>query len=252
MAFPNIIFGSDGDQYVTSTATAAAVGSPAVGDELRLNDGRKFRYSQAGAVAVVVGKLYQGPIPVADHVLQTPVAAAVGAKSISLALGATAVTANQYQNGLVTVDLVGNTGGGYGYGIDAHGPVAASGTFVIPLKSTVQVAIGTTANSVSLVPNTRAGIILAVATNPTAAIAGVSVKPFGIGNFGWICTAGMCMCLTVTAVGAIGTQVIPGTTTGAVIAQTTATSLTLPIIGTVLRTAVTASYLTMTLYGVDN
>lgn len=252
MAFPNIIFGGDGDQFVVSSPAADLQGSPSVGEQLRLDDGRTFRYASAGAVAVVVAKLYQAPIPVANHVLQTAAAAVVGAKSVALTLGAAAATANQYHNGWLTVDLVGNTGFGYAYGIDTHGPVASSGVFTVPLKSTVQVAIDTTANSLSLVPNSRQGIILAIATTPTAAIAGVSVKPIPIGDFGWICTSGTCMCLTVTAVGAIGTQVIPGTTTGAVIAQTTATSLTLPIIGTVLRTAVTASYLTMTLYGVDN
>jgi hypothetical protein len=252
MAFPNILFGTDGDQFVTSTTAATSLNSPQVGDALRIQDGRIFRWSQAGAVAVVVGKLYQAAIPVADHVLQTASAAAVGATSISLALGATAITGNQYLNGWVTVDLVGNSGFGYAYGIGQHGPVAASGTFVIPIKTTVQVAIATTANSVSLVPNNHQGIILAVATNPTAAIAGVSVKPIPIGNYGYVCTAGTCMCLTVTPVGAIATQVIPATTTGAVMAQSTATSLTLPILGTVLRTAVTASYLTMQLYGVEN
>lgn len=251
MAFPNIIFGSDGDQYAVNAAAADLQGSPTAGDEMRLSTGQKFRYASAGAVAVEVAKLYQAAIPVPNHVLQTAAAAAVGAKSIALTLGATAVTPNQYQNGWVTVDLVGNTGFGYAYGIGEHGAVASSGVFTIPLKSTVQTAIATTANSISLVPNSRQGIILAIATTPTAAIAGVSVKPIPIGDFGWICTGGACMCLTVTAVGAIGTQVIPGTTTGAVIAQTTATSLTLPILGTVLRTAVTASYLTMTLYGVD-
>ena len=251
MAFPNIIFGSDGDQYVTNTITAAQQGSPNVGDQLRLEDGRQFRYSQAGGVAVVVGKLYQAAIPVSAHVLQTVAAAAVGAKSIAMTLGATAVTANQYENGLITVDLVGNAGFGYGYGIDVHGPVAASGVFTVPLKATVQVAIDTTANSVSLVPNRNAGIILAVATTPTALLAGVSVKPFAIGAYGWVCTGGAVMCLNVTPTVVAGQLAMAATTTGAVMAQSTATSLTVPGVGIALRTAVTASYCTIDLFAMS-
>ena len=80
MAFPNVIFGSPGDQFVTNTNAAATQGSPTVGDAMLLSDGRKFRYTQAGAVAIVVAKLYQAAIPITNHVLQTAAAAAVGAK----------------------------------------------------------------------------------------------------------------------------------------------------------------------------
>jgi hypothetical protein len=251
MSFPNIIFGSDGDQFTVSAPSADLQGSPAVGDQLCLQDGRTFRYSSAGAVAVVVGKLYQAAIPVTNHVLQTAAAAAVGAKTIVLTLGATAVTPNQYQNGYVTIDLVSNTGFGYGYGIDAHGAVASSGAFTIPLKSTVQVAVATTANSISLVPNRGQGAILAVATTPTAEVNGVSVKPIPIGDFGWIQSKGVVQCLTVTPVAVEGQNVMPATTTGAVMAQSTATSLTVPNIGIGVRTAVTASYATIRLWGLD-
>lgn len=244
MGFPNIIFGADGQQFAVDADPAADQGSPSVGDQMIFDDGRKFRYSSAGAVAVVVGKLYQAPIPVPNHVLQTAAAAAVGATSVALTLGATAATANQYHNGMLVVDLASNTGFGYGYGIGHHPAVASAGVFTVPLKSTVQVAIAATANSVSLVPNTHQGVILAVATNPTARIAGVSVKPLPIGDFGWIQTRGPCMCLgTGTLV--IGTTVIPSSTTGAVIAQVTAVSLTVPQVGVVIRVATTTDYSTI-------
>lgn len=252
MSFANVIYGTDGDQYTVSAAAAITQNSPQVGDQLVLQDGRAFRWGQAGAVAVVVGKLYQAAIPVTNHVLQTPTAAVVGAKSVVIpAFGATAITANQYQNGFLTIDLVGNTGFGYAYGIDTHGPVAASGSFTVPLKSSVQVAIAATANSVSLVPNRHAGVILAVATTPTAEVAGVSVKPIAIGSFGWIQTKGVVQCLTVTPVVVEGQNVLVGTTTGSVIAQATATAIVQPNIGVCVRTAVTASYATIRLWGLD-
>src|ERR1700674_1944273 len=104
MAFPNVLFGFDGDQFTINTATAGNENAPSVGDQMMLQDGRKYRWSQAGAVAVVVGKLYQAPIPVPAHVLQTMNAsAAVGSTLPVLVLGATAVTVNQYENGYLTV-----------------------------------------------------------------------------------------------------------------------------------------------------
>ena len=124
MSFPNVIFGSDGDQFMTSTLALFQQNSPAVGNQLILNDGRKFRWPQAGAVALTVGLLQQAPIPIADHVLQTAAAAAVGAKTVALTIGATAISADQYRHGYLVVDLASNTGFGYTYGITRHPGVA--------------------------------------------------------------------------------------------------------------------------------
>src|SRR3990167_304701 len=242
MSFPNIIFGGDGDQFRVYAPAAALQGGPSVGQQMVFDDGRKFRYASAGAVALAVANLQQAPIPVANHVLQTAAAAAVGATSVALTLGATAATANQYHNGYLVVDLATNTGFGYTYGIDHPPAVASAGVFTVPLKSTVQVAISTAANSISLVPNTYQGVILAVATNPTATIAGVSVRVIPIGDFGWVQTRGACMCLT-TGTLVIGEKVFASTTTGAVIAE--AAFSVEQTVGFVLRVATTTDYSTI-------
>ena len=239
----NTIYGSDGDQFKTHTTQALSFGQ-----EMHFKDGRRFRYGGAltGGTAIVVGKLYQAAIPVGDHVLQTASAAAVGDTLVSLVLGATAVTVDQYRDGYLVVDLASNTGFGYMYQIAPHGDVAASGTFRIPLREKVQVAIATTANSVSLVPNNYNGIILAVATTPTAVLVGVAAKAIAAGSFGWIQVAGTCMCLT-TGTLVKGTTCYPSTTTGAVLAQATATDLQTQNVGTVTRVAVTTAYSTICL-----
>jgi hypothetical protein len=239
VSFPNIIFGADGNQFTVSTEEE---GGRVVGSRMHFDDGRQFRYTQAGGVAVVVGKLYQAAIPVSNHVLQTPPAVAVGARTIPFVLGATAATADQYKDGYFVVDLATNTGFGYLYGIDTHPAVASSGTFSIPLTSPVQVAISTQATSCSLVPNTYRGPILAIATTPTAKIAGFSVKPLPISNFGWLCTKGPVMCLTTGGIN-IAEKVIPSTTTGAVIIE--AAYSIYPCVGEVLRVAVTTAYSTI-------
>jgi phage baseplate assembly protein gpV len=141
-----VIEGSEGDQFAVHSTQSLNLGQ-----EMRFIDGRRFRYARAGAVAVVPGKLYQAPIPVAAHVLQTAAAAAVGARTVALTLGATATTADQYRDGYLVVDLSTNTGFGYMYQIGAHPVIDASSVFNVPLRSPVQVAIATTANSISLV-----------------------------------------------------------------------------------------------------
>lgn len=238
----NIIQGAEGDQWKTHTTQQLTLSQ-----EMDFNDGRRFRYAKAGAVAVVVAKLYQAPIPVTNHVLQTAAAAAAGARSVALTLGATAATEDQYRDGYLVVDLATNTGFGHLYTIDRHNAVASSGVFTVPLRSAINVAISTAANSVSLIPNNCSGVILAVATTPTATLVGVAAAPFAIGAFGWIQVAGAAKCLGVTPIAATGDYCMHGTTTGAVIAQSTAVSATVPNVGQVIQGVVTASYSTINL-----
>jgi hypothetical protein len=179
--------------------------------------------------------------------LQTAAAAAAGARSVALTLGGTAVAADEYRDGYLVVDLTTNTGFGHLYQINTHGAVASSGVFNIPLRGPVQVEISTAANSCSLIPNNYSGVILAIATTPTATLAGVAAGPIPIGQFGWVQVAGICKCLGVTPIAATGTYCMVGTTTGAVIAQSTAVSATVPNVGQVLQGVVTASYSTINL-----
>jgi len=236
---PNTIHGSDGDQFKVHTTQQLSLGQ-----EMRFPDGRRFRYCQASSsVAVVVGKLYQAAIPVTNHVLQTAAAAAAGAKTVTLTLGATAVSADQYRDGYLVVDLSTNTGFGYIYQIGPHGDVAASGDFIVPLRGTVQVAIDATANSVSLVPNNYAGVILAIATTPTATLVGVSQKPIPVSQFGWLLVAGTTTCLTQGTV-VKGTIVKPGTAAGSLAPQATAVDLETSTVGICTRVATTTDYST--------
>ena len=245
----NVISGQEGDQWKTHTSRQLNLGQ-----EMRFIDGRRYRYAKAGTSAVVVAKLYQAPIPIGDHVLKTPAATAVGVRTVSVTLGATAATADQYIDGYLVVDLATNTGFGHIYQIGTHGAVASSGVFAVPLKSPVQVAISAQASSVSLVPNNYSGVILAVTTTPTATLAGVAAAPFAIGAFGWIQVAGNCMCLTedngaanVTA----GYQLIVGATTGSLTPQVTAVSLTVPEVGICVRAATTTDYSTVCLTRIE-
>ena len=208
MAFPNIVFGSDGDQYVTGTTQTADVST-----KLVLADGRAFRYALAGAVALVAGDVIQAPVPVTNHVLQTlSVAAVAGDKSVAVVLGATAATADQYKDGYLAIEL--GTGFGYTYQIATHAAVASAGTFTVPLRATVQVAIPTTANTVSLISNAYRSVIQAPITTLTGAVVGVAVKPAAISAYSWLQTHGPG---TVTTIGTvvIGANAVSPTGTAA-------------------------------------
>jgi hypothetical protein len=107
--------------------------------------------------------------------------------------------------------------------IDAHPAVAGSGVFTIPLagapsrtiqsdglvltgSESVQVAIATTANSLSLIPNNYKKVILAVTALTTAALAGVGIAAIAINGWGWLKTHGEAMVLTDNTTVVIGQQ----------------------------------------------
>ena len=102
-----------------------------LGTRIEMNDGRVFRYAQAGA-AVVVGKLYASIAPAANHTNEAVQAAsAIGDKTVSVTLGATAVTAGQYVDGYLQINSA--AGLGHNYKIKAHGTHAGTGTLVFTM-----------------------------------------------------------------------------------------------------------------------
>ncbi len=262
MAFPTEVFLPEGEQFRVRTSTQGPLYLP--GTRGLAPNGDVYRYAQMGAVAGVVGKLYQAPVPVTNHVLQTVAAAVVGATTIAMTIGNTAIVANDYINGNVVIDLASNTGFGFTYLIDAHPAVAGSGVFTIPLagsplrtvqadglvvagNDSVQVAIATTANSVSLIPNNWKKVILSPASAATAEIAGVSVSAVAINGWGWLKTRGNCMVLTdgtvIIGQSVAASQAVAGAI--AALSTTIATTVTQVPVGRVVRVATTTNYSSM-------
>jgi len=231
-AFPNILFGPDQEIYNTYTDRRFTLGQ-----SLQMLDGRRFRFNLAGAVALVASTLQQSGVPVANHILQTPAAAAVGAQSVAVALGATAVVADQYRDGQLLI-TAGNTGEGYSYPVDTHAAVTSSGTFTVPLKrgTTVQVAIGTTANSASLYSNPFWKTVVA-ATAYTSPVVGVAVGATAIGSYGWLQTRGLTPIRSDNTTTVVGQPVVASAATAgdcALASATIATTITQPVIGNII------------------
>lgn len=205
-----------------------------LGEKFVTGDGRKFRYVKAGASALVVGNVIQAPAQVTTHDQLTPVAAAVGATQISVALDATNdATLNQYAGGWAVIDTT--PGLGYAYPISGHPLIAASATGIFSLAMPIQVAL-TTSSRVTLVPNPYSGVIQSPVTTLTGAVVGVAVYPIAANEYGWVQTGGPAAVL-IAGTPAVGAAVVvPATAAGAVVVDGAAAATI--VIGSMMVTGV--------------
>lgn len=127
-------------------------------------DGRRYRYSWNGAVALVAGKTINAVAKVANHTTQSvQAAAAVGAYTVSVTVGATAVSADQYTDGYLVVKDTSALGAGTAYRISGHSTISsAGGTVSVFLQEPVVTAL-TTSSIYSLVQNPWASVVVAPA-----------------------------------------------------------------------------------------
>lgn len=213
--------------YVSSTTKAHALG-----EKLVTADGRIFRYAKAGAT-LVAGNMIQAPAQIADHLARTPVAAAIGDLSITIALGATAATAGQYEGGWAIISTT--PGNGYAYPIAGNPAAALSTSIVITLAAPLQVAL-TTSSRVDLQANPFNGVIQTPVTTLTGACVGNAPYIITSGEYGWIQTHGPCACLVKGTPGVGLAVVVPGTAAGAVVVDGAA-SETL-VVGAMMSTGV--------------
>lgn len=165
-------------------------------------DGREFRYVKAGGTALVPGKLQQASAQIADHQNLAPTtnytaSTVTPVTSITVTLGATAATANQYAEGWAVITT--STGAGYQYQISSHPAADASATLTIKLADPLLANLASATTKVDLVANPYKGVIVNPATASSAPI-GVAVYAVPADNFGWIQTKGPA---TVLADGAI-------------------------------------------------
>lgn len=195
----------DQDARTVSVNQGAAV----LGQLGMTDDGRRFRYGQAGAVALAPGKMNDGALVVANHVnLVTAVAAAVGDTQVTVTLGGTAATLNQYAGGFLWCNVT-STGLGIGYLI-ASNPAQATttGNLTVTLVEPIQTAITVTTKT-SLFP----ALYSAGTLTPSASTAGG--PPIGvftgsslpISNYGWFQVGGVTPLLSDATVYTLGEEV---------------------------------------------
>lgn len=174
-----------------------------MGAKLYDQNGNAYRYCKVGATALVAGKLYQAPAEVTNHQNLVTAAAAIGATSVSVTLGATAATANQYAGGYLVITIT--PGEGYRYLIASHPAADASASLTLQLADPIQVALTTSSNA-DLIANPYNGVII----NPTTAsscVVGAAIDVVAAGSYGWLQVEGVCPILVDDQTVVVGTLV---------------------------------------------
>lgn len=167
--------------------SSSSVKQMSLGAVVHSNDGRKFRYVKAGGTALVPGKLQQAPAVVANHQNMTASVTAIGATEVTVTLGATLATKDQYAEGLFIINDV--TGQGHTYLVKSH-PAADSGaSLTLTLSDPIIVALDGTSQG-SLLPNSY-GAVIVNPTTPTNRPVGVAIYPIVASEFGFIQTRGL-------------------------------------------------------------
>jgi hypothetical protein len=200
-------------------------------------DGREFVLVQNAGTALASGRLIQGPAEIANHKNLATSTQAIGSTSVTVTLGGTAVTANQYAGGYVVFNA--GTGIGQTLKISSHpAQSSTSGTVVLSLEDVIQVATSSSDTKSTLVlppygsangATVATSGVIVCPTTLTGSIAGVTIHPIAASTatvpvYGLIQTKGLVGCLNDAGT-AIGLDVMRSSNTaGAVMTYVVATS----------------------------
>lgn len=219
-----------------STTVPYYTQTPLLGVRAVTGDGREFRLCQVGATALVVGKLYSTAAQITNHHNLTPTAASIGATSVTVTLGATAATANQYLNGYLLVEADSGGTPGYMYQIGGNPAANSSATLTVQLNDPLQLAI-TTAAKVTLLPNNYSGVIISAAA-ATGVPVGAAIYPVTASYYGWVQTVGPAAVLSDGAI-TVGVNVVKSSSVAGAVAVA---SSTLASVGFAIETTTDTQY----------
>lgn len=215
--------------YATETIASANVGQEAASQ-----DGRIFRYAQAGAVALVAGNVQQSPARDTQFTgLAVPAAIAIGETTLPLTNGTTTTVANEFAGGLAVVAE--STGIGQIFTITGNTVATSGAALSVTIQEPVAVALSAT-SKVTIQKNQFSKVIVSPTTR-TGKTAGVACVAAAISAYTWIQTHGHGAALSDATVAALGEGLSPSTTT----AGTTTKKVTLlELIGTATLLQVSA------------
>lgn len=227
------------DVRVTSTSRQHNLGQIAF-----THDGRMFVYGQAGAVALVAGQLQQIPAVVANHqALVSPSASAVGAVKITVTLGGTAATADQYLGGFAVIRDTATTGAGQALPISGNSAqTSTTGNADIYLAEGVGEAL-TTASVVNLELAPTGGVLVSTSGDTTERVVGVPQIDTPAASYSWLQIKGVASVLGNGAITKGAGLIKSGTTAGAVDIEATGTIT--QRVGIAQQTGTTAKYNTV-------
>ena len=180
---------------------------------------RRYRYVQAGAVALVKGNLLQSPARSTDFTdMAVQAAAALDARSIEVTLGSTATTADMFTEGTMVISVT--PGIGQNFTIAGHDVTAAAGTCTFNINESILTAL-TTSSKTTVTKNPYDGVVVSPTTR-TGVTVGVAMSAVAISGYGWIGVEGQFGVLSDATVAAVGESLSPSTSTaGCVTKQVT-------------------------------
>jgi hypothetical protein len=238
--------------------------STLVGARFDLADGRQVVLVQNAGTALGSGVVVQGPAAQANsgglspattattgYSATYPIAGTVGGTQIQIATGATAVLANRFQGGYLSV--VEGTGLGQTLKIASNSAASTTSAMVVTITDAFTVATSTDSRyTLTINPYgsfhgtdyTTDGVIISPATTLTGKILGVSLYPIpastaSVASYGFIVTKGPTAVLGSSTV-ALGIDVcVPTSTAGAVVTYAVATG---PRVGTAIVATASTKY----------
>lgn len=198
-----------------------------VGTRWDLSDGREVILGlSSSATTVASGKLYADPAELTNHANCAVTAYTAYSNNgnvpakVTLTLGATAVTANQYRGGFLIVND--STGEGQTLRIASHPAADASASLAVTLEEGATTTIVAGASEVSLIPPHGKNVIISPTTE-TGASFGVGLYPIAASTYGFFVSKGLVACLgdgTLTVGSAISpSNAVAGAVENGVIAQ---------------------------------
>lgn len=175
--------------------------------------GNTYRYAKAGSGALAAGKMGQAIALTANHLkcVNATIATAVGKTQVAVTVGATAVTANQYEDGTLQVTKVTAGAIGLQYHILGNTACGTGGITYVTLDEPIKVAL-VAATEVSLIPNMFGGTVQS--TTEEAAAAGVPRVAVTAAYYYWAQTGGEA-CVLQDGTAAVGTMLTFDATAGA-------------------------------------
>lgn len=227
------------DQDVRSVSTS--LGGMFYGQVMATSDGRQYAFGANGSASVALspGKLAQGAVSTANHINRTGATQVAGDLSTTFAVGATAVTADQYRGGYLYVNA--GTGAGQALLIRGNTKANSSGSPTIYLKDGFLTATAVADSKFSLHPHPYSAALIASQAASTSVVpVGVPNVSIPASNYGFFQVSGACSVLA-NGTPAIGSGLIASATTDGAVDVEGAATVT-PRVGYALVTAVSTEY----------
>ena len=183
-------------------------------------DGRLFRFGLAGAANLSQGKMCQAPAIVANHQNIACSTQAIGDTTITVTLGATAATANQYAGGFIGINA--GTGLGQTFRIKSHPAAALSTSLVLTLEDALTIATSSTdSKAVLQLPPYNGAIVFPTTT--TGEAIGVPIVAVTAAYYAWFQTGATAAVLNQGTTG-VGLGLAPSSSVSGALATVAATT----------------------------